>query len=271
MQNQENQQDQQLKRRRRSKRMPLTMPAQVKFQSSQSGAWEEIIRLTSVSMLGAGMVLSRKVNVGTLLQLTLSLPAELRFFDQALPQYNIWAIVRYVVPKYNPISPENSPKAYEIGVAFVGKNPPESFLKDPYTTYDIQGVTETGLWKVTESTAARNDADRDSEVDQGDNLNNFDTSLRIPYNILIEAMEPDGSVSAMENTITETISSRNACVYSSLPLTVGRTVRFNCPEMKTTIICRVTAVDAQQNGFTRMRLEFVDRTFPLQGFEERIF
>jgi hypothetical protein len=91
--------------------------------------------------------------------------------------------------------------------------------------------------------------------------------------VLVEALDENGNTNSasmtgmVESTITETVSAKNACIYSSLPLAVGGTVRLSCPEMKTTFVCRVAEVDSSQSGFTRIHLEFIDRSFPLDGLE----
>jgi hypothetical protein len=136
--------------KRRSKRLGLPLPAQVVFPTGNADSWEEVTRLREVSIAGAGLSLNQPVPVGSLLCLTLSLPAQLRCFDRNRPQYSIWGLVRYILP--HRYVEDNNPlkKKYYVGIAFIGKQPPVSFISNPSTLYDLDGVSHEGLWKVTE-------------------------------------------------------------------------------------------------------------------------
>jgi hypothetical protein len=248
--------------RRKSRRLPLTLPVQVKFPSGNSDAWEEITRLKQVSPLGAGLSLKHPVKVGTLIFLTMSMPQELRAYDHAQPQYNVWGLVRYCHTISKKAAAGEQGTAYEIGLAFVGKNPPENFLKDPLSLYDIEGFNEEGLWKLIDSAGPPPAKIIVNEAD-AKNMGRF----MIPINVSVEVYDDHGIISQSEHSVTEYISVNNASVYTALNLPEGSFVRLCSDDYQVSIISVVRSVEKNASGFARMELDFIDRQFPLDGVE----
>ena len=58
------------------------------------------------------------------------LPANLRSYDQDKELYRVWGLVQHC----NEVKTEDA-DGFQVGVAFVGKNPPESYAIDPATNY----------------------------------------------------------------------------------------------------------------------------------------
>ena len=104
---------------RRRNRIPLTLPIRVCYRESPGYQWIEQSRLVDVSHFGAGFTLTRPVEPGRLILLSIPLPHQLRCFDHAEPQYCVWSLVRHAstIPKA-----QNQREAlFRVGVAFVGK------------------------------------------------------------------------------------------------------------------------------------------------------
>ena len=132
---------------RRLPRFSLSLPVRVKSLAGENSGWEEITRLNDISAFGAGFNLKHNVRCGRLLQLTLPLPRQMRCYDYTEPQYKVWGLVRSCIPRANISVDENT----AIGVAFIGKNPPNSYFGDPNTLYEISQLDNDKLWKVVEA------------------------------------------------------------------------------------------------------------------------
>src|SRR5688500_13800616 len=117
---------------RRIQRYPLALPARVEVKVDSKLSWNEITRLEDISAFGAGFKLKRPVKRGRLVVMSVPMPRQLRCYDYLEPQYRIWGLVRRCVP----LCAKGVPDAYAIGVAFVGKNPPGSFIDEPSKLYD---------------------------------------------------------------------------------------------------------------------------------------
>ncbi len=132
---------------RRINRMSLTLPIRVESNVNGAVSWNEITRLNDVSAFGAGFNLRRPVRRGRLLQLTIPLPRKLRCFDFTEPQYKVWGLVRSCITKSsNAVS-----ETHAVGVAFIGKNPPKSYLDDPAKLFEISHREDGNLWRVVDA------------------------------------------------------------------------------------------------------------------------
>src|ERR1043165_2221068 len=115
-------------------RLELQIPVRVVCRETPDFEWMEVTRLQNVTPFGAGFSLKRPTEKGRLLHMTIPMPRQLRVFDHAEDQYRIWALVRYMRPT---ISPETNKPVFDIGVAFIGKRPPNSYELEPWKRYDI--------------------------------------------------------------------------------------------------------------------------------------
>src|SRR5437870_7161024 len=139
------------KSRRLRERIGLQLPVLVQCRESVDHEWTEMSRLVDVTPFGARLRLKRPTETGRLLLLTLAMPRQLRCFDHVEDQYRVWSLVRSV----RFLDPKIEKGALvEIGLAFVGKRPPRSFVFEQKTAYEIAKTsTEAGLWSLTENSA----------------------------------------------------------------------------------------------------------------------
>lgn len=242
-------------------RLKLSLPVRVQCRESADYEWVEMTRLLDVTPFGASFTLSRSVEPGRLLHLTLPMPRQLRCFDHVEAQYRVWALVRHIkrIPPTN-----NSPLRVETGVAFVGKRAPASYEKNPATIYEVAAsATESGLWSFREKPEH---AGTETESTRG-RRTEAETRHAIPLEVTIEVLDEEGNVKAIERTVTENLSRRGAAVFTTLNVARGQFVRLTSPQYQISVTAAVRAHRKAPDGMMRLHLEFVDRQWPLEGVE----
>ncbi len=240
---------------RRIQRFSLSLPVRVEAGVDEESGWNEITRLTDVSAFGAGFNLKHSVKRGSLLQMTLPMPRQMRCYDFTEPQYKVWGLVRTCVP-----IEETDENEISVGVAFIGKQPPDSYFQNPAKLYDISHQDKDNLWRVV-------DAAEQTDAPGGFEEQRRHSRLSIPTNIIVEKIDGDGNVAASETTVTENLSLSGASVFSTFAMEAGEFVRVRSEQYNVSIISVVRGFHKGQDGIPRLHLEFVDRFFPLEGIE----
>lgn len=244
------------KSKRLRERIGLKLPVRVHGRDSLNDEWTEMSRLVDVTPFGARLKLKRPTEIGRLLHLTLAMPQKLRCFDHIEDQYRVWSLVRNV----KMLDPDAG-GLVEIGVAFVGKHPPQSFAGDPSRRYEIAPTNlGAGLWSVKEQSD-----DVISEVLVTDKRKQ--SRHTIPVAVLIEVFGSNGEISHSESTVTENISRHGAAVFTTLEVTLGHFVKVSSAQYQTTRLASVRGRRVGPDGIPRLHLEFVDGEWPLQGIE----
>jgi hypothetical protein len=268
------------KSRRIKERLKLTIPVRVQCRETAEREWVEVTRLLDVTPFGAGFTLGRITEPGRLLHLTLPMPRQLRCFDHIEEQYRVWSIVRRVLPRFPKEAAAATGQAmtgqastgqgaaglrFEIGVGFVGKNPPASYLIDPTTRYEIApSPTDVGLWELHEKSTAVEvapDAAGHAAPRSGE------TRLQMPVEVIVEVIDERGEVGTREQTVTENISRRGAAVLTTLGVERGGFVRLTSARLQLSVFAAVRARRTGADGIARLHLEFIDRQWPLEGVE----
>jgi hypothetical protein len=230
-------------------RLELKLPVRVRCRETVDLEWTEITRLLNVTPFGAGFTLKRPIEKGRLLHMTIPMPRQLRVFDHVEDQYRVWALVRYVRPTS---SPDAKSLTFEVGVAFVGKQPPRSYEGNPSQRFEvgpIKGQLNTiEEWLPVESTSSDN--------------RSF-TRHNIPVDMLIETFNENGEVEFSEHTVTENISKKGAAIYTTLNLPVGRFIRLSSEQYKQSVYAAVRGFSMGPAGVPRIHVEFIDREWPL--------
>ena len=244
------------KEERRIQRIALTLPVKVEGKDSKAAGWEEITRLKDISAFGAGFTLKRPVKRGRLVLLTLPMPRKMRCYDYLESQYRIWAIVRRCIKGES----RAEKGLYLIGVAFIGRVPPKSYLEDPSIIYEISDRDDEGLWEITT-------APREPFEDHLPRDDRRHSRYEIPLSVTVEIIDQDGNVLKREETVTENISLSGASVYSSIDLEVGSFIKLSCKQYSTSIRAVVRGKRLGPDGIPRLHIEFIDNYFPLEGIE----
>jgi len=240
--------------RRLRERFELALPARVQCRESLDYEWTEMSRLVDVTPFGARLRLKRPTESGRLLLLTLPMPRPLRCFDHVEDQYRVWSLVRNV----KLLEPDREKGAIvEVGVAFVGKRPPQSFAANPARRYEIaKSSSEIGLWAVQEE--AGNLLSEITETDK-----RKESRHNIPIEVLIEVFGKEGGFSESESTVTENISSQGAAVFTTLELSPGRFVKVSSQQYQASLLAVVRDRRTPADGIARLHLEFVGSEWPL--------
>jgi hypothetical protein len=234
-------------------RMSLHLPVRVQGRDSIDHEWTEMSRLVDVTPFGARLRLKRPTEIGRLMLLVLAMPRQLRCFDHVEDQYRVWSLVRNV----KLLDPKSASGALvEIGVAFVGKRPPQSYAADPSRRYQIaKAVTDANLWSVTE--------------DSGAQLSEFTADKRretrhsIPIEVMIEVFDQKGELSIREKSVTENINQYGAALFTSLDISPGRFVKMSSEHRNISVLAVVRAHRTAADGIPRLHLEFIGSQWPL--------
>lgn len=244
------------KEQRRIQRYALALPTRVEVKVDKKFAWNEITRLEDISAFGAAFKLKRPVKRGRLIMISLPMPRQLRCYDYLEPQYRIWGIVRRC------LSVDSTPgnQSYAVGIAFIGKNPPQAYLDDPSKLYDIADREDGGLWQLIEMVDVPDESDLPAYLRRH-------TRFAIPETLLIEMLDENGDVAASELTVTENLSLGGASLFTSFNVEPGSFVRIKCERLDLSIISIVRGKSAGEDGIIRLHIEFIDHLFPLEGIE----
>lgn len=241
---------------RRIQRYALALPTRVEVRVDPKYTWNEITRLEDISAFGAAFKLKRPVKRGRLILISLPMPRQLRCYDYLEPQYRIWGLVRRCIP----LGTNPAAQSYAVGIAFIGKNPPQAFTDNPAMLYDIVDREDGGLWQLTEM------QDNPDESALPAYLRRH-TRFSIPEALLIEMLDENGDVAASEVTVTENISLGGAAVFTSFNVDTGTFLRIKSERHDLSIIAVVRGKRVGQDGIVRLHLEFIDNLFPLEGIE----
>jgi len=218
----------------------------VTCRESAEYEWTEQTRLVDVTQFGAGFILTRPVDVGRLIHLSIPMPAKLRCYDHNEATYEVWSLVRHAsVMRSEP----NQPVQFRIGVAFVGKEPPPSY-EDPTLRYEPVPVKvgQNTRWKLSRRPVIKE---------------RREPRLVIPLEVLVETLDESGNTSMQEYTVTQTISTLGTCVPTSLNVEVGQVLRISSPNDRVSTFAAVRSRETSEDGITRLGLEFIGSPWPL--------
>lgn len=244
------------KSRRVRERLKLNLPLRVTSREAAGREWTEVSRLTDVTPFGAAFTLSRPVEPGRLLRLTLPMPRQLRCFDYVEPQYAVWALVRHV--RQHAAAKGAAGPSFLVGVAFVGKQPPQSYVNNPTTRYEVAATaTEAALYRLREM----------SEAEEARPPRTNETRLQMAFDVTVEVLDPDGAPEAYETTVTENISRRGAAVFTTLKVERGRFVRMTSLQTGLSLLAAVRGARSGPDGIPRLHLEFIGAQWPLEGVD----
>jgi hypothetical protein len=227
-------------------RVALPLPILVESHDKNNKIQREVTHLESISKIGAGFYLTRSLEIGQLLFLTMPVEAALRFYDYDKEQYSIWGIVRYCHQTLKTAS-----CVYRIGAAFIGQEPPASYRKNPLTIYQLGEIGENGLWQISQAvqTTPQRRQPRYS----------------IPIEIYLAVYDSEKNMVAQEKTVTENISEGGAAVFSGLELNIGETVKVIKEHGGFSAEAIVRNRRVGQDNLPRLHLEFINTRFPLEG------
>jgi hypothetical protein len=239
------------KNRRVRERLKLSMPVRVQFRRDAETEWTEMSRLIDLTPFGARFSLTRPVDIGRLVYLTLPMPRQLRCFDHVEDQYRVYALVRFLRAEFPAGA---SAPTFIVGVAFVGKNPPASYQLDPGKRYEVLDAAEGEMLKLREPTPVAG------------GIPKKETRLSVPVEVTVELYDEKWNITAREETVTENISRRGAAVYTSLEAAPGGFVRLTSSRYQNSTFAVIRAHRKGSDNIARLHLEFIDQEWPLEEF-----
>ncbi len=228
-------------------RLALQLPVRVHCRETPDFEWTEMTRLMNVTPFGAGFTLKRPTEKGRLLHMTIPMPRQLRVFDHVEDQYRVWAIVRYLRPQTN-----EQGISFIIGVAFIGKRPPDSYYQDPGRRYEVSANVFDSLPGAVDVLTALTDADH-----------RIHTRHHIAVDMRLELINENGAIVETEQTVTEDISSRGATLFTTLNLEAGRFVRLTSEQYGIVAHAAIRSQSIGADGVGRLHVEFIDKEWPL--------
>jgi PilZ domain len=223
----------------------------IKGKDRNFRSWSETADATSLSSNGAGFFLSKECQVGGLVSLIMAMPEHHRKYDHDKRLYRIWGLVQYCYEAGG-----DNASGFHVGVALIGRDAPDSYLKNPTQSYRVAGMDRHGLWKIEELETS------------------FKQRTSTRYWNSIEAslyqLDEEEHTIAAEKTITENISETGASVFSDLRIAVGDRVKFktSSPAFSSLAVVRRRRIGIDDR--TRLHLQFIENTFPVLDIEAPI-
>ena len=146
--------------------------------------------------------------------LAVPMPRQLRCYDFLEPQYKVWGLVRRCVA----ITTDPGVESYAVGVAFVGKNPPQGFIDNPSLLYDLSHREDGGLWQLVPADPMPDESELPTYLRRH-------SRFAIPEALVLELLDENGDVAASEVSVTENLSLGGAAVFTSFNVEVGSFLR----------------------------------------------
>lgn len=217
----------------------------VQVKEGEGEAWKEVTIVNTVSKNGAGFTLTRKCHVGRLVMLVMPMPVHLRAYDLDAELYPVVGLVQYC----NPATIDGE-KLFQVGVAFIGKQIPDSYKENPAQGYMMSGVADDGLWKVTEAGTAYR-----ARKDQ---------RFWVPVDVTVTLIKSKNKENSKEATVTQNISASGASMPCSLEVKVGDRVKFGSKEHDFYALASVRNVKENGDAPPTIHIEFEDSKYPME-------
>lgn len=231
------------------------------LQSSLRVEWREggenlseMTRLLDADLQGAAFALSRPLELGQMLKLTLPAVFENLRVRPDEQQSETWALVWAVTPM-RAARPGVAPQTRHVTrVIFFGMDVPRSFTENTGEPclYVAEGDGRFSL---------RREAPTDEQSSQANRRR--ESRLHLPYEVTAEVLGEGGELTATELAITENVSRGGALVRTTLALQPGTRVRLSCARFDFTVNSVVRACRLGPDQIRRMHLEFLDGQWPL--------
>jgi hypothetical protein len=224
-------------------RISTDLPTIVQVKVSEEETWKEMTNITTVSRTGAGFSSTRQFPIGSLIRLIIPMPNELRAYDRSEEFYPIMGVVQHCNKES-----DLGEITYHVGVALIGRHSPDSYATNPQQNYRISGMSEDGLWNITEASAPHKERRH--------------ARFSAHLNVTLTLLEKDKRQVTKENTVTRNVGLSGASVVCNLDAKAGDTVKFGCKELN--YYTMATVRDRRRmSKVTTLHLEFADSNFPI--------
>ena len=225
---------------RKRGRLELHIPVRVRVKETGGPEWAELSHILDVTQIGASFTLDRAIDIGRIIHPSLPLPWRLRQYDHSEELYKIYALVRWIRPRDD--------GGYAVGVAFVGKNPPASWLHDPSRVYGTSKVDDSGVPQPP----TREGVDERREG-----------RILAALMVQLDLLDDKGRTVGSEVTVTENISRHGASCYSTMKPAPGSLVRVTSQQTSFATNAVVRRCRTGDDNIPRIHLEFEGEEWPL--------
>ena len=220
------------------------LSALVQVREGNHRSWGETTELINFSRSSAGFYLKRKCEVGRLVSVMLAMPKHLRCYDFENELYRVWGLVQHC----SQVSGGEDP-TFHVGVAFTGKSAPPSYHENPLQSYRVTGISEDGMWRISE-------AKKDFVVRRH-------PRFHVSLDVLLSAQDERRNHLKDESARVENISISGASVFSTLKVEIGDSVNFDCVQHNFSALAIVRNRQTSEKDPPKLHLEFVNADFPI--------
>lgn len=233
-----------------------TLPVRVEWLEPNGERQVEVTRLQDVTPRGASLALSQRPEIGQLLHLRLPAPQKKKRTKEQL-RHELTALV-WALAENPDSSRSKSPDAKQhiASVIFVDDKVPagSESLHPQDSVYVADEVGSFRLYPREEAPGPAFQVNRRRAP-----------RILMPVEVLVEALDDDGNITASEQTVTENISYTGAAVFTTLDLPAASFVQVTSESYGVTLKAIVCARRVDGSGVARLHLAFTDREWPLEG------
>lgn len=247
---------------RHSKTRPTTQTGErpalsvvVRWREGEGAERVETTTLHGATPRSATLTLEGQPELGQLLCLILPSAARRAGASEKSENLNrLWALV-WAVSRAAARGDEAPARHNHVSVVFLGGEAPAHHDEQRAGVYAYL-AEDDGRFRLQQGVDGADAAAPDSQ--------RRDSRLMLPIEVTVELLNEDGSTSAREQTVTENISRRGACVWTMFGVGQGSFVRLTCERQNVSLISVVRARRTGDDGIGRLHLEFVDGQWPFE-------
>lgn len=219
------------KERRNEPRMALVLPVRVQGNAEGGAAWDEMSATDDASFGGASFALDHPVEQGHVLALSLPMPRRFRRYDLSEPRYQVYALVRDVLPMG---------KTRRVGVMFLGKNPPKGWEQNPGGRYLLP-------------------SDPPPKPRERRRYSRLDGAY---LNLKLQRIDASGATLQEERTVAENLGKGGARVMTSMAVAKGDVVRVEELGGDFRTRAEIRNIYIGEDRVPRLNLAFLDAEAP---------
>jgi PilZ domain len=216
--------------RRRVERFKLSIPVRV-TGCDRSGKWNEMAETVDVGRTGIKVRLNHRVSPGTVLYVTLPLPAKLRSHGFAESSYNVYTLIQRVDP------PKQGSRL--VGLEFIGERPPAGFLAKPWATFRRER-------------SGRKECRRPIRHQKAEQ-------------VTVEYLDESMRTISKDEARTENISSQGLRILGTSAPNEFDFVRVSCQSVNFESIAAIRNRYTGNDGLERVCLQLIDKQWPVQN------
>jgi hypothetical protein len=229
----------------------------VRWREGEGAERVETTTLHGATPRSATLTLEGQPELGQLLCLLLPTAARRASGGEESENLNrLWALV-WAVSRAAAVErgEKSRPVRNHVSVVFLGGEAPARHDEQSAGLYAYL-AEEDGRFRLQQGAEG-------ADAEPPDSSHRRDSRLLLPIEVTVELLNEDGSASAREQTVTENISRRGACVWTMFGVGQGSFVRLTCERQNVSLISVVRARRTGDDGIGRLHLEFVDGQWPI--------